>query len=966
MGRQFRQDSEADRERQSKQQKKQEQHFIRGRESRVQEEPEILNVLYTNAQSLASKLEELTATAEILSPDIILLTETWTNSTVNNANMTIPGYRIEERLDRSDTANGIGGGLIIYVKDKYVTVPYTNNSIFNQYTGIILKTNSRQLTFLLIYRPPSSGSENTEELCKLISDLKRDTFIIGDFNMPGINWNAETADAKGRMLLERTAAEGLEQLVDFKTHVRGNILDLVLTNSPEKVISVTDEGRLGRSDHCMILVKIESSLKTKVSHTKITCWKRGNYENIRWNLQNVRWHEMIGSKNIEDSWNIFKKEVGKQVAQEIPNFIPSGKQKPKWLTREILRLISQKKKAWKKVLSNSSVKNETEYNDIAKKLKKSITSAKRKLEKELANNKKGNGQLFRQYIKQRTRSRDPVGPLTGEDGGSVTEDLAIAEQLNRFFASVFTKEDRANIPVQPSETDKKLDKIHISPNEVVKKLQKLRPDSAAGPDNIHPRLLKECCNELSIPLTIIFRKSLREGRVPADWKTATVTPIFKKGKRTDPSNYRPVSLTSVPCKILESIIKDNLMNHLLTNNLIRESQHGFMPNRSCATNLIEFMEVVTKNVDEGHPVDIFYLDFSKAFDTVPHERLMIKLAAKGVAGEVTDWLRDWLTGRTQRVRVGDELSESQDVESGVPQGTVMGPCLFDVYIDDLDEVAELLELLSKFADDSKGLKTIKSPADRQLLQETVDKLGQWAAKWGMSFNKNKCKIMHVGNGNPKYEYYMQGTKLATVEEEKDVGVIIHSSLKPTLQCRKAAATGLNVLHQLRKNFHFRDRNVFLRLYKQYVRPHVEFATPAWNPWHQADIQVLENVQKKFVNMVAGLSPGSYEEKCVELGLDTLEERRKNQDLMQAYKMIRGKEQLSRINLFRHVDGGRTRMDADPLNIKQSQARLEIRKNFFSQRIIKNWNAVPTEIKNATTVAGFRAAKMKRNGPGGMP
>jgi Reverse transcriptase (RNA-dependent DNA polymerase) len=284
----------------------------------------------------------------------------------------------------------------------------------------------------------------------------------------------------------------------------------------------------------------------------------------------------------------------------------------------------------------------------------------------------------------------------------------------------------------------RLESIQIRRTDVVRKLKKLRADSAAGPDNIHPRILVECAEEIAEPLAEIFRKSLRETVVPRDWKTATVTPIFKKGKRADPGNYRPVSLTSLPCKVLESIIKDNIMQHLLGNNLLKESQHGFMPNRSCTTNLIEFMEPVTKNVNKGRPVDIFYLDFSKAFDSVPHERLMVKLRAKGVSGEVGDWLREWLTGRTQRVRVGDELSSEKDVESGVPQGTVMGPCLFDVYIDDIDDVAALLELLSKFADDCKGQKTILCEKDRQDLQMTINKLYEWAVKWGMSFNKEKC------------------------------------------------------------------------------------------------------------------------------------------------------------------------------------------------------------------------------------
>jgi ribonucleases P/MRP protein subunit RPP40 len=283
-------------------------------------------------------------------------------------------------------------------------------------------------------------------------------------------------------------------------------------------------------------------------------------------------------------------------------------------------------------------------------------------------------------------------------------------------------------------------------------------------------------------------------------------------------------------------------------------------------------------------------------------------------------------------------------------------------------MAELIELLSKFADDCKGQNVVMSDQDRQDLQETINKLLDWANTWGMSFNKSKCKVMHVGNNNPKFEYFMQGTKLAVVEEEKDVGVIIHNSLKPARQCQKAAASALSVLHQLKKNFHFRDRHVFVKLYKQYVRPHLEFATPVWSPWLNADKQVLENVQRKFINMVAGLQQGSYEEKCRELKLETLEERRHIQDLAQTYKMVSGKEKLRRTEIFKHVSGGRTRQDADELNLKQAHSRLDIRKHFFNQRTVKSWNEVPPEIKRSANVTGFKAAYKNfiRNGPGGTP
>jgi retron-type reverse transcriptase len=233
-------------------------------------------------------------------------------------------------------------------------------------------------------------------------------------------------------------------------------------------------------------------------------------------------------------------------------------------------------------------------------------------------------------------------------------------------------------------------------------------------------------------------------------------------------------------------IKDKLMQHLLDNSLIKDTgtQHGFMPGKSCSTNLTYFMDKVTKAVDEGKAVDIVYLDFAKAFDKVPRQRLLNKLRAKGVDRKVVSWIENWLSNRTQNGCIQGEKSESCNVDSGVPQGTVLGPILFTVYIDNLEVeiVRRVLEvLIVKFADDTKGAKVIESISDRDKLQEALDCLCDWADKWGMAFNISKCKIMHVGRNNPEYEYTMRGTALSKTDEERDIGVTISKNMKPSTQ-----------------------------------------------------------------------------------------------------------------------------------------------------------------------------------------
>ena len=215
------------------------------------------------------------------------------------------------------------------------------------------------------------------------------------------------------------------------------------------------------------------------------------------------------------------------------------------------------------------------------------------------------------------------------------------------------------------------------------------------------------------------------------------------------------------------------MKHLERENLIKQSQHGFVKGKSCTTNMIEFMEKLTKIVDGGSNADVFYLDFSKAFDKVPHERLLIKLKAKGVGGNLLGWIRDWLTGRTQRVRVGGKVSSESRVISSVPQGTVLGPPLFIIYIDDLEEAVQELDLILKFADDTKGVQEVRDVNDSIKLQMVLDRLVEWADKWAMDFNLKKCKIMHVGNSKPEFKYTMRGEELQKVDEEKDKGILVH-------------------------------------------------------------------------------------------------------------------------------------------------------------------------------------------------
>ena len=817
---------------------------------------------------------------------MILVTESWCNSDISDAYLSIDGYELQPdlRTDRSDTAQGRGGGLLVYAKNCVKILKLHQELELQQYC----KFQISDVTVYLLYRSPNAPPAAMDVLAELVRVAPKNAIFIRDFNLPDIDWNAGTCSARSRAFWEAVQDSMMEQLVEFSTQVRGNCLDLVLTNIPERVASVVEAGRLGRSDHEMILITLDMERTSKCPEKIVYNWRLANWDGIRQRIAAMNWAQAMEGKTAHQMWGLLKLEVEAAVESNVPMKKVCSGGRPYWMTRKIMAAIRRKKRLWKKAKEGGDMEY---YKEAEKCVKGMIRCAKRNFEKKLAKENGRNSKPFYSYVKKKTRSRPSIGPLRNEKNETVTDDQGMTEVLNRFFSSVFTKERTDKIPTAAEMRTEAMPDVGITDKIVRAKIRKLKPASATGPDGIGPKLLQELEYELTPVLAKIFRRSLQHGEVPDDWKSANVTPIFKKGSKADPGNYRPVSLTSVCCKMLESILRDSMMDHLTRNGLLNESQHGFMPGRSCCTNLLEFLETVTKVIDAGKPFDVVFLDFAKAFDKVPRERLLEKLRAHGIRGRTLLWIRTWLTGRRQRVVLNGKNSDWAEVLSGVPQGSVLGTILFLVYINDIDMVVTFIELLKKFADDTKLGQTAATAEDREKLQRALDKLCEWVELWGMEFNIKKCKVMHLGHNNTKQVYTMKGQQLEVTEEERDIGVTMSKNLKPSAQCAKAARTAQTVLAQISRAFHFRDRHIFVRLYVQYVRPHLEFAGPAWSPWLEADKEVLEKIQRRAVGMVSGNRADTYEERLRELGLTTLEERRHQADIIQTFKILHKKDSV---------------------------------------------------------------------------
>ncbi|XP_059806496.1 protein shisa-4 isoform X1 [Hypanus sabinus] len=292
--------------------------------------------------------------------------------------------------------------------------------------------------------------------------------------------------------------------------------------------------------------------------------------------------------------------------------------------------------------------------------------------------------------------------------------------LKFFFASVLTKEIGTESMETRQTSSEVIEPIQIKEEKVFAILKQIRVDKSPGPDRVFPRTLKETSVEIAGSLADIFKMSVSTGEVPEDWRIIRVVPLFKKGSKSNPGNYRPVSLTLLVGKFLEGVLRDRIYKYLDRHGLIRESQHGFVRGRSCLTNLLEFFEEVTRKVDEGKAVDVVYMDFSKAFYQVPHGKLIRKIQLLGIHGKVVNWIRHWLNGRSQRVVVEDCYSEWRPVTGGVPQGSVLGPLLFVISINDLGD--NVVNWISKFADDTKIGDVVDSEEGFQSLQRDLDQL----------------------------------------------------------------------------------------------------------------------------------------------------------------------------------------------------------------------------------------------------
>ena len=922
-------------------------------------------ILCTNCDGLSNKKDELLLEATETKASIILVTEVRPKNyddenPVTENDFILQGFKPYSNINESEKR-----GVAIYVSEDLspLVTEFTFNNKFEEQTWIELKLRGNdKLLIGCIYRSGSGSHQNNNLLSTLFRQINQvnpsHLFVYGDFNFKGIDWNLLVGSNENENKFINAVQDSFlfQHVDDFTRYREGNlpsILDLIFTNEEGLVSNVDYLPPIGASDHLVLRAELNVYPDEAVPEPKFN-YHKGDYKKISEHLNKYEWYEMMKDMGAEEAFKCFEDILTKLMNEFIPKFKHSGKNKRKklWMNRDSRRQSRRKRKYFRRFLATRLDSDLQAAKKEAKALTRLTKKLRKAFERDIAKEARKNPKGFWRYCRSLMKTRADIGEILKADGTMTAGNEDKAKAFNDYFSSVFTREDTENIPVfEERHFQEKLQTVIITPDKVKKKLQKLKASKCAGPDGFHPRVLRDCADSLAFPLTLIFNKSLQEAHLPPPWKEANVKALYKnKGKKIDPGNYRPISLTSVVCKIMESIIRDDIITHMMSNNLFCNEQHGFVPGRSCVTQLLLCLEEWTDLVDQGYPVDIIYMDFQKAFDSVPHRRLIMKIKAYGIDGYVLKWLEDFLVGRRQRVVIGKDSSNWAEVVSGIPQGSVLGPLLFVIYINDIPNGIQ--SLMKIFADDTKMYRALKTPADNIDLQNDIFTIENWSKQWQMPFNVPKCHALHLGFNNQKLDYSVNSTGIESVKTEKDLGIVIDEKLDFNIHVLEMVKKANRSLGCIRRTIKYKDREIVLPLYKAYVRSRLEYGSSVWNPYQVQQTQRIERVQRRATKMIHDISHLDYETRLKELKLPSLQYRRRRADMHQVFKIINRLERIEpdaffRPNAQKKVTRGHNKRFYKP------KPRLNIRKNTFSVRVVNDWNSLPQNLIDSGTLEEFK-------------
>ena len=830
------------------------------------------------------------------------------------------------------------------------------------------------LHVLSVYRPPSYSLEENLHLVSFLTSFVpgKEVLMLGDFNLPTLEWSVEQIpDSYMRpidSLFYGCFLEcGLYQWVTFGTFIPSdNVLDLILTSDEDRVGEVYSSPPLPGCHHCPVICSMifQFRVEEDCPNEDRLSWARANFARMESDLMDIDWELAFSNMTVHQCYEYFVSEVNECIENHVP--LGPAPRSGRWLSEPPRAVISQRKRAWttyKNIRQNFGRSSEEAsvalqvYNDINSTYRNYSRFRQARYEERLVDLISEAPKLFHSYLRERKKGCPSVGPLRTSEGYLIQSSLQMSEEFARAFTAVYV----VTRPVSPAPYQEYvgvMEEISVHYDNVLKVLLSLSSSTSPGPDGIHPAFLKNCASVVALPLTLIIRRSLETGVVPQEWKRSRVVPIFKSGSKCDPLNYRPVSLTSCCCKVAERLLAEHIHNYLQQSHLLSDRQFGFRRGHSTDDQLLLTYSKIVADVDGGRVVDSIYLDYSKAFDVLNHNILLEKLESIGFCPIIIRWIRSFLCGRLMQVAVSGTSSTPREVLSGVPQGSVLGPLLFIIYVNSLG-VDFSCEWFA-FADDLKlfcSRPRMQGSEPDLALQRDLDALHQISLSWNLRLNPTKCVVIRFGarcgyEPNSNSGYTLGGEVLRLVKSHRDLGVIVDTSLRFHLHVSTVVQKASSLVNQLLRCTVCRSPEFMLKLFVSHIRPILDYCSTVWNLGFLGDVRKLESIQRRWTREVFDFSDLDYRERLARLKLFSVSGRLLRADLIKVWKIFHPEVETGLDSMFERQFHRATR--GHELKLSNPLCHSEARRRFFNVRVVETWNGLPPGVVECGTVESFKA------------
>jgi hypothetical protein len=737
-----------------------------------------------------------------------------------------------------------------------------------------MKLKDKDLIITSVYRPPDANQSTPfDDLIQLHTDLQSQypnaiRLIVGDFNCHSKHWlGSNNTDIAGQEAENMALLLKMEQLINKPTRhsadlTTSNILDLLFTTHPQRVI-ISHLPPLGKSDHSLISASLAERTPTIIPAQPrlVFNYKKANWTRLRKSFRLIRWRNLIHPSNTTTSALNIEKQILLSMRLFIPNRTlksnPSTNQP--WYTAHCSESHSKLLKTWKTLRKDNTKLNRDKYKQAKRGHLLTLHNEYRLYVQRLNDNlrsSQSSSQWWKQIRKANPTNSPIITSMRSTTGSTAFSSTEIANILNEQFVSNSTCPTSNAPPPQLPSTTSIIPKLQITRQKVLAILKQLDTTKATGPDGIPNLVLRKCAHQLAHPLALLFRQSLKLCTFPDHWKTASVVPIYKNGPRDEASNYRPISLLPNISKILEVLVNSHIVEFLEKSNLLSTAQFGFRAKRSTCDLLVTLTQKWSDTLNKGGKIIVVTLDFSKAFDRVWHEGLLRKLHAYGIQGDLHKWLTNYLSNRSQFVLYRGSKSSTLPISAGVPQGSVLGPTLFLIAINDLPTVCK--NPVGMFADDCTlhrpvyPKETIQSASTN--IQNDLNALSEWANSNRAQFNPKKCEVLLISNQRLKQNQqtpslFLNNIKIPNVDKIKLLGLQLDNRLHYGDHVHNLATKGSRALGAIYKTAQLLQEDYRARIYKTLIRPLLEYASPIWCGAPQSTLTEIDKIQKRSLNLL---------------------------------------------------------------------------------------------------------------------